>query len=268
VIPSLHWQPILALALAAAYVALLGATGRLRAMREEFSGALPWLVALLAFFVVLVATVFYPTVAPGAAADVDTATLWFPSLFIGHVLLLAFLGAWWRLAQPQPLRRFLRLEAVPLVDVLFGLRVGATAWILALAASAIVTALLAAVGWQPGGDGAAIEVPELLLWLAELPLWRKLVVIAVAMTVEEFFYRAFLQPRVGWLASSLLFALSHAGYGLPNLLASVFVVSLAIGWAFRRSGSLVPCIVAHGVFDAVQLLIVMPLAVDHLRQIP
>jgi len=268
VVLSQSWQPVVAVALAAAFVALLGATGRLRAMREEFSGALPWILALLAFFVVLVATVFYPIVVPGAAAAVDTATLWFPTLFIGHVLLLAFLWAWWSLAWPQPLTRFLRLEALPLVDVLFGLRVGATAWILALAASAIVTALLAVAGWQPGGGGAGIEVPELLLWLAELPLWRKLVVIAVAMTVEEFFYRAFLQPRVGWLTSSLLFALSHAGYGLPNLLASVFVVSLTIGWAFRRSGSLVPCIVAHGVFDAVQLLLVMPLAVDHLRRLP
>ncbi len=266
-IPSHYWQPIVAGALTAAFVALLAANHRLRAMREEFGGARPWLLALLAFFVVLVATVFYPTVAPGAAADVDTATLWFPTLFIGHLLLLAFLWAWWSLAWPQPLTRFLRLEAVSLVDVLFGLRVGAAAWILALVASAIVTALLAAVGWHPGGGAAGIEIPELLLWLAELPLWRKLVVIAVAMTVEEFFYRAFLQPRVGWLTSSVLFALSHAGYGLPNLLASVFVVSLAIGWAFRRSGSLVPCIVAHGVFDAVQLLIVMPLAVDQLRRV-
>ena len=105
----------------------------------------------------------------------------------------------------------------------------------------------------------------MLIWLTHLPVWRKLVVVAVAMTVEEAFYRAFLQMRFGWVLSSVLFALSHGGYGLPTLTVSVFVVSLAIGWALRRRGNLLPCVVAHGVFDAVQLLIVMPIAIDHLR---
>ena len=63
------------------------------------------------------------------------------------------------------------------------------------------------------------------------------------------------------------FALSHGGYGLPTLTAAVFAVSLAIGWALRKRGNLVPCIVAHGIFDAVQLLVVMPIAVEHLREL-
>jgi membrane protease YdiL (CAAX protease family) len=45
------------------------------------------------------------------------------------------------------------------------------------------------------------------------------------------------------------------------MLFSVLVISLVIGWTLRRTGRLLPCIVAHGVFDAIQLLIILPVAV-------
>jgi membrane protease YdiL (CAAX protease family) len=38
------------------------------------------------------------------------------------------------------------------------------------------------------------------------------------------------------------------------------VISLVIGWVFHRTGRLLPCIVVHGVFDSIQLLVVIPLA--------
>jgi hypothetical protein len=31
--------------------------------------------------------------------------------------------------------------------------------------------------------------------------------------------------------------------------------------SFARSGDLLPCIIAHGVFDGIQLLVVLPIAV-------
>jgi len=81
------------------------------------------------------------------------------------------------------------------------------------------------------------------------------------MTVEEGFFRGFLQPRVGLLVSSVLFAFAHFSYGLPSLAIGVFTISLLIGYTFDRTRSLVPCIVVHGVFDAIQLLVVLPWAV-------
>jgi membrane protease YdiL (CAAX protease family) len=259
----------LAALLALVLLTVLAAAGRLRFLADEMPTRGRRLAALLLVWAVLVVCVFYPTLSPGDAADVDPQTLSFASIFTGQVILTGFLLLWWVLARPVPLLRFLRLEYPSADDVRFGLWVGAGGWLCAIAASAVVALVLLAVGYNPlgGQDTLAqpLEVPPLLLWLSDLPVWRKLVVVGVAMTVEEGFYRAFLQTRVGWLLSSVLFALSHGGYGLPTLTASVFVVSLAIGWALRRRGNLVPCVVAHGVFDAVQLLVVMPIAVARLR---
>lgn len=266
--PSALLQPALVLVLTALTFVALAWSGRLRRLREEFPNRWRCALGLLLLAGVLAVTVYGPTVSPGEAADVDPTTLWFPSLFTGQLLLAIFLQCWWMLGWPLPLRRFLRLEGATAADVTLGLAVGAAGWALALVASALVMVALYLTGWHSGlapaaGDG--FDVPPLMLWLADLPAARKLVVVAIAMTVEEAFYRGFLQPRVGWIPSSILFALSHAGYGMPNLLASVLVISLAIGWAFRRAGNLVPCIVAHGIFDAVQLFVIMPIAVEQLR---
>jgi len=265
---SLWSEPVLAGGLGLLCLLALAASGRLMCVREEMPTWPRRIAALLLLWVILVATVFYPTVSPGDAADVSPETMWFPMLFAGHVILCAFLLVWWRLAWPQPFLRFIRLETAAPADIPLGLGVGVWGWVLALITSAMVAFALSSVGWTgTSSSNEPFAVPPLLLWLADLPLSRKLLVVFVAMTVEEGFYRGFLQPRIGWIPSSILFALSHAGYGLPTLMASVFSISLAIGWAFKRTGSLLPCIVAHGLFDAVQLLIVMPIAIDQLRHL-
>lgn len=260
-------QPALVFLLTALTFVALAWSGRLRSLREEFPNRPRAAAGLLLLAGVLALLVFYPTVYPGAAADVDPATMWFPSIFAGHVVMVIFLQGWWMLAWPLPLSRYLRLEGATALDLALGVRVGIVGWMLALLSSAVVTGIMVLIGWQPEPTGGVdgLEIPSLMLWLTELPIGHKLLIIAAAMTVEEAFFRAYLQPRVGWLASSVLFALSHAGYGMPTLLASVLAVSLVIGWAFRKSGNLLPCIVAHGIFDAVQLLVVMPFAIEQMR---
>ncbi len=259
------YDTILALLLALACLAFLALGGRLFCLREEFATPARSAVAAILLWGILAAAVFHPVVSPGALAEVDPEGLPFAALFAGHALLSAFLTAWWALAWPQPVWRFLYLETASPSDVWFGLQVGLIGWLLALGIGVIAAAALPLIGLAP--DEGSLAVPPLLRWLAELSLGRKLLVVAIAMIVEEAFFRAFLQPRLGWLPATLLFTLAHAGYGLTSVLVSVFVLSLAIGWAFRRRRSLLPCIVAHGVFDAVQLLVVLPLAVDHLQQL-
>ena len=246
-----------ALLLCLSTFALLALTGRLNFVVIEFPQRDRRLVAALLLVGVLVVAVFLPTVA-GSEREIDTDDLWFPSLFLGHVVLTAFVLTWWRLRPThESLRRFLLLDRVRLEDVGEGLWIGAMGWVFTILATAVLGLLVRDTAIVP----APSEIPEVMIWLANLPLPRKLLIIAVAMTVEEGFFRAFLQTRIGWIPSSVLFALGHAGYGLPMMLFSVFVISLVIGWTLRRRGRLLPCIVAHGVFDAIQLLIVMPIAV-------
>lgn len=262
-------QPALILLLTTALFAALGWTGRLRLLREEFPTGWRFALGLTLFAAIMAIVVWGPAVSPGEAADVDPAAMWFPQLFTGQLFIAIFLQAWWMLGWPMPLRRFLRLEGATAQDVTFGLFVGALGWVLAIVASSVMSGVLYLVDWPPAATPGSelFEVPPLMAWLSDLSIAHKLIVVAVAMTVEEAFYRGFLQPRIGWIASSVCFALSHAGYGMPNLLASVLAISLVLGWAFRRAGNLVPCIVAHGVFDAVQLLVIMPLAIDELRKL-
>jgi membrane protease YdiL (CAAX protease family) len=60
----------------------------------------------------------------------------------------------------------------------------------------------------------------------------------------------------GWapiLASSLIFALAHIGYG-PDPVA-LFVLALMLGYVYQRTHRIVPCIVAHGLFNLTTLVI-------------
>jgi general stress protein CsbA len=101
----------------------------------------------------------------------------------------------------------------------------------------------------------------MIAYMARIAWWKKALVVLSAMTVEEAFFRGFLQKRVGLIASTILFALAHAGYAQPMLLIGVTVISLIIGvTAFYRTKNLVPGMIAHGVFDAVQLFVIIPVA--------
>jgi membrane protease YdiL (CAAX protease family) len=59
----------------------------------------------------------------------------------------------------------------------------------------------------------------------------------------------------GWmpiLASSLLFGLAHAGYGPEPV--PLFLFAIFLGYVFQRTNRILPCIVAHALFNAVTML--------------
>jgi membrane protease YdiL (CAAX protease family) len=89
--------------------------------------------------------------------------------------------------------------------------------------------------------------------------------VVVAPLVEEWFFRRVLQ---GWLerrlagrvgsavvVSALAFALAHTGHGLAPL--PLFLFGLVLGTIARQTGSLVPCILLHGLFNAVSIALVL-----------
>jgi membrane protease YdiL (CAAX protease family) len=195
----------------------------------------------------------------GASMRVPTARelarVPFYSLFLLHGILIVFLVGWWLLTGRPPLGEFLNLRRGDSGEmVMIGFAVGVGGWIFTIIVALLVAAILTASGLMPKAPAPS----PMIAWMAALPLWKKMVIVASAMTVEEAFFRGWLQKRIGLLASTILFALAHSGLGQPLLLIGVTVISLIIGFTFYRTKNLLPGIVAHGVFDAVQLFVIIP----------
>jgi membrane protease YdiL (CAAX protease family) len=181
----------------------------------------------------------------------------FYSLFTLHFILLAFLLGWWLLTGRPNVLEFLNVRHEKPVEVAaIGLSVGVAGWVITIIFAIVISLILRATGVleEPA------EPPAAIVWMAALPIWKKAVIVFTAMTVEEMFFRSFLQKRIGLIASTILFALAHFSYGNPLLLIGVFVISTIIGLAFYRTKNVLPGVIAHGVFDAIQLFVLVPIA--------
>ncbi|MCE9629838.1 MAG: CPBP family intramembrane metalloprotease [Planctomycetia bacterium] len=100
--------------------------------------------------------------------------------------------------------------------------------------------------------------------------WRAVALVIVSAVVvaplaEELFFRRVLQ---GWLEkhlasdelapvllSSLAFAAAHTGQGLAYV--PLFPFSLVLGFIAQRTGSIVPCILLHALFNAVSVVLLL-----------
>lgn len=140
-----------------------------------------------------------------------------------------------------------------------GLVAGLGAWL-------CVIGILLAVGLSLvslGGEGLLPQQPPAAIaFMAALPVGVRLALSLSAGFVEEAFFRGFLQPRVGIAISTLLFAMAHASYEQPFMLLGVTLLSLIYGFLVRWRQNIWPAIAAHALFDAVQLLVVIPSALD------
>lgn len=182
----------------------------------------------------------------------------FYSLFLMHAILVIFLVGWWAATGRPEWREFLNVRHErPAEVVAIGLSVGVGGWIFTILMAMGIALTLQATGVLD----KAPEPPAMIGWMAALPIWQKALIILSAMTVEEAFFRSFLQKRVGLIASTLLFALAHFTYGNPLLLIGVTMISLVIGVTFYRTKNVLPGVIAHGVFDAIQLFVIVPIAV-------
>ncbi|HEV7519351.1 MAG TPA: CPBP family intramembrane glutamic endopeptidase [Thermoanaerobaculia bacterium] len=136
-----------------------------------------------------------------------------------------------------------------------GVLVGVGSWFAVLLAAVVLALLL----YLFGAEGAAPQKPpELVVWIAGLPLGVRVLAALSAGVVEETFFRGFLQPRIGlWLATAF-FVLGHLAYGQPLLLVGIALLSLIYGQLVRWRQNIWPAIAAHALFDGVQLLVVIP----------
>ena len=77
----------------------------------------------------------------------------------------------------------------------------------------------------------------------------------LAGVVEETLFRGAMQPRLGIIVTSILFAALHTQYALSFATLEVFVLGLGLGWLRKQSGSTLPGMVTHAGYDiAVGLL--------------
>lgn len=219
-----------------------------------------WLGGFLVFVALLVTG---SALKPATSGQLSTAP--FYSVFAMHAILMVFLAGWWLASGRPALREFLNIRTERPLEVLsVGTAAGVGGWMFTLATAMVVALLLQATG--------AIDEPPpppaMIGWLAALPVWKKALIVLSAMTVEEFFFRSFLQKRIGLIASTILFALAHFTYGNPLLLIGVTLISIIIGIVFYRTRNVLPGVIAHGVFDAIQIFVIVPMALRVLGGAP
>ena len=203
--------------------------------------------------------------APSGEATKDLQGTPMVQLFLLHAVLVAVIGLWYLLGfagfgagarggmgfaaqlglrTPRPGR-----------EIGLGVVIGLCTWsalILCILAIAFVVSLVA------GEDALPQKAPAAIVWIAALPLLVRTALALTAGAVEEAFFRGLLQPRIGILLSTLFFAMAHLSYGQPFLLVGVTLLSLLYGVLTRMRQTIVPAMVAHAIFDGIQLLIVVP----------
>lgn len=241
------------------YGAMIALNERYRLFRrDDFPSNSAKLIAYVwlgIFLFLLCVVIVTSSLSPPTAKEL--ARIPFYSLFSLHAILLIFLFGWWLLTRRPPIGQFLNIQREGSAEaVLTGLAVGVGGWIFTITMALLVALILRALGLLPREP----QPSAMIAWMAALPLWKKGLIVLSAMTVEEAFFRGWLQKRVGLVASTALFALAHAGLGQPFLLIGVAIISFVIGITFYRTKNLIPGVIAHGVFDAVQLFVIIPIA--------
>lgn len=219
---------------------------------------------------VLYVGVFAPLGAVGLDVELDLSGTRPWQLFSLHALLLAVMLVWGLLAYARDrdraeslgrrlARAFRFASARPLAEIGLGLWAGVAIWGGVLLFLVALAAVILALGGQailPQGP------PGVVGFLVAQPVWLRVAMALSAGVVEEAFFRGFLQPRIGLVFSTALFALAHWSYGEPFLLVGVTILSVVYGLLARRRGDVWAAATAHAVFDGVQLLVVVPWVVE------
>ncbi len=220
---------------------------------------------------VLLASCFWIAVfaalgAVGQPAELDLEAVEGWQLFALHALMVATLLGWYALgyggvtAEGASLATQLGLTAArPLREIGLGLVFGVGAWLLVLAGVVAFALALTALG---GEELVPQSPPEMIPWIASRPWALRLAVALSAGFFEETFFRGFLQPRVGIGLSTLLFVAAHLSYDQPFMLVGVTLLSLLYAGLVRWRQSIWAAVAAHALFDAVQLLVVIPAVLE------
>jgi membrane protease YdiL (CAAX protease family) len=211
---------------------------------------------------VLLLTVAIPFAAGFVGTQPEARELSLVSVFAVHAILVFFLACYYVLSGRQSLSDFLKLNSRrPAADLSVGALIGLAGWVVTILVAMLLLGVWLLVSRRLRSETSPGTVSPMIVWLVSQPLWLKLLIVLSAMVVEELFFRSFLQTRVGPVAATLMFTAAHGVYGQPLVLVGILVISTVLSITFALYRNVLPCIVAHGVFDAIQMFIVIPLAV-------
>lgn len=251
------------LAVGCAGIALSFARGRSRAVlaQDGLGGPGRRVPAILLLGTVLLLTVVIPFAGGLAGAKPETKSLTVVSLFVVHFLLVGFLVLYYLLSGRHSIPDFLRLRSArPAADLSAGILIGLAGWLLTIVAVVAIVFIWVVLQGRGSSGLPTREVNPTLLWILSRPLGVRIAIVLSAMVVEELFFRSFLQTRVGPLAATLMFTAAHGVYGQPLVLVGILVISAVLSATFVLYGNVLPCIIAHGTFDAIQMFVFIPLA--------
>jgi len=94
----------------------------------------------------------------------------------------------------------------------------------------------------------------------DLPLYILALAVFLAPISEELFFRAFLSSRIGIFFSSLIFGLFHFAYGSVVEITGAFSIGIILAWLYKKSGSLVPVMVIHLIYNALAIIVMRGLS--------
>lgn len=237
-------------------------------------GAVRRSLALTCLWGALWIGVFFPLATLGQTTELDLSAVSTPQLFLLHFLFVFVLMIWYVLGFAgfpgygaegrNGWIAQLGFKATSIWrEIGLGLAVGVGAWFVVLVA---LTSVALLVWWLGGAEYLPTEPPSVVPWIAGLPIAVRLLVSLSAGVVEETFFRGFLQPRVGLALSTGLFVLAHVSYEQPLMLVGITLLSLIYGLLVVWRQNIWPAIAAHTLFDAMQLLVIIPWALKLLEE--
>ena len=92
-------------------------------------------------------------------------------------------------------------------------------------------------------------VSEVIGSVLKLPLIVIVYFFVIRVFLEEFFFRAFLVPRLGIVISSVIFSLAHLGYGSIAEAIGAGVLGLVLALFYRKHGKILPNFLAHMIYN-------------------
>jgi len=86
-------------------------------------------------------------------------------------------------------------------------------------------------------------------------LWFFVAMLFPLLLIEEFFFRAFLVPRIGPIISTVLFAGAHITYWSIAEIIGVFALGLILAYWYKKNNSLLQNFFGHLLYDFVAIAI-------------